>query len=574
MPALAGAFRPLPLRFLLLVLLAGLLALGGCSDEEGSDGGTEPPPPPPGPDLSLRFSVYLLEGDIASDPTTTLLWKGDPSGPDADSPQRTAVPRLPGAEPFRIAWELKDPPDSLRGFQYRASQEEVRRLPLDEDEESYWGDVDHFDFFNSTPPESLGARCAAGGDCPEIRIWNAQDTHSFWAWASTESGEETDPDDAHLLFEIVNEPPTTSLVQDGTYPYYRVGAGPAMPLADGDSIPAGARVVFRLAGEDPDPVLLKRAVLPEVRFQGRYEAVNLEQPTEVFSTFYSPALAADTLSFAVTAAHYTFTGRAVDRLRDVDRSPVQLSFYAGFAPRILGSSPQAGDAVILRRPDQAPWPENTVDYQVLGGEDAVRYWTGVRFDSFPVEGSTQIQGRLFRIPLRLDGEGDPREPATAGYGAVRAWSYEWVSDNDPANTIREGGGYDQLGLWRDGDVIDLYRLEGEDAIEIFIPDAFWSNPAIYEEGTCIDDAPLFGCAIGAYLATQLGEVTLRARGRTTSVAQEHVYYNQLIEDPSQLLRRTVADWGPVSALYEAAFPVRIGLDDDDDGTRDRYWPAP
>ncbi len=553
----------------LLGVLLLLWALAACSSSDGDGGGgTQPPPPPPEtPDLAIHFSVLQLAEGGQTLATPRLLWKGTSLGPDADSPQRGLYPRVPGADAFRVEWELVDPTVVIRGFQYRVTNDPAegdRRMPRDANGQPYWSDQTSFDYENSTPRESITSRCDTGGDCPEILLWSSDLLHSIWVFASTDDGQETPLEEAQLQWQIVNEAPTTELVLDATYPYYTIDDGMGgtirSRLTEGDTIPAGAQAVFRLRGEDPDPVVLKQAALPRVRFQGRTEMNSRNGPPRQLQTNYSPPAETDTIAFQVGPFDYTFFGRAVDPLRAVDPTPASFSFHAGFSPRVTSLSPANTDEILLRDPSKGSWPENTIQYQV--SPDTVLYWTGARFVAVQVNNEEQWVGNVFRIPLVIRGEGDPREPIGSGYGQARAFAYEWFGDGDPANTIRDGGGADDAGVFRDATAFNEYRLEGIDAVEIFVPFAFWIHPEYFDPGTCAT-APggLDYCGVGDLLRAQTGRIHLLAWARNTSQLQVFTWYQQLVEIPNTDLTTGIGPMGQVSAPDSALFPLHLGLDD-------------
>lgn len=561
-------------HFALGLLLGLALATGLSSCSSDNKGGVDLVQPG-GSNLNIHFSVYQVTTSPKLAPGSLLLWKGTSQGPDADSPQHTATARIPGAEPFRIEWELADPSTAIRGFQYRATQlpeEGDRRMPRDANDMPYWSDQQSFFCENSTPIEQITSRCSTGGDCPEVLLFSSDRIHSFWVFASIEDGQETPLDQAHLQFEIVNEAPTTQLVVDATYPYYHMEDGTGGELratiAAGDTIPAGAEVVFKLSGQDPDPVVLKTASLPRVRFQGRYEMDSRSGPPRQLQTNYSLPVEVDTLAFKTGPFNYTFFGRAVDRLRAVDPTPVEFSFHAGFAPQVSAIAPSSSDQLLLRDPNDGIWPQNTVSYQALA--NVTRYWTGNRFLDSALSGAEAWQGSLFLIPVRINGVGSPREPDTGGFGAPQSFSYEWRGENDPDNLLQNGGRFDDLSNFRDVTSADELLLSGETAIEIFVPNLLWTNPDLFEPGTCEGATGLDFCGVGDYLRRQLGEITLLARGRNTKVFQTFEYYFQVIEDPSQSIITDVGESGMVSDTDSTQFLLHLGLDDGAGGAL--VWP--
>ena len=70
--------------------------------------------------------------------------------------------------------------------------------------------------------------------------------------------------------------------------------GTSGSVAEGDTIPAGAKIVFKLTGTDPDPVVLKMP-LPRVRYQGAYRATQRSGPLREINTFFSAPAEADTV---------------------------------------------------------------------------------------------------------------------------------------------------------------------------------------------------------------------------------------------------------------------------------------
>ncbi len=547
--------------FSLLLLLAGLAACS--SDEDPGDGGVDPIIPELA-DLSIRFSVYQMGA------TERLLWKGTADGPDADSPQRTALPQIPGAEPFRVDWELVDSTVPILGFQYRATQDPREgdlRLPRDANDEPVWGEVQSFSYENSTPIQFITSRCPTGGDCPEVLLFGSNEAHTLYVFAATADEQETPESEARLEFEIVNLAPSTELVQDAEYPYWRIDGVPHQSLASGDNIPAGATVVFRMTGNDPDPAVLKLP-LPRVRCQGLYQHTQRIGPQREVSTFYSTPSEADTVEFTVGPFNYTFFGRAVDRLRTVDPTPVSFEFHAGFAPRVVAIMPEVGDEVLLRHPDDGTWAQNTVDYGTPQATN--RYWIGGRFYETDLPETEVWSGIVFHIPLILTGEADSRESSAAGFGGARAFAYEWFGENDPDNNLHDGGGWDNSGRFSDANFSDEYRLEGDEGIEIFVPNLLWDFPEFFDADTCVSQPGADFCGVGAYLRQQLGQITIQAWARHTANNQTMSYWSNTVENDGPELSLSVGDWGLVSEVFSESFPLHIGLDDGQGGVV--YWP--
>jgi hypothetical protein len=187
-----------------------------------------------------------------------------------------------------------------------------------------------------------------------------------------------------------------------------------------------------------------------------------------------------------------------------------------------------------------------------------------------VSGSQPWQGSLFRIPLKLNGIGDPREPDTGGFGAARSFSYEWYGDNDPQNTLLNGGRNDDLATFNDATSPGELLLSGQTGIEIFVPSIFWDNPNLFEPGNCGGSPDFDFCGVGDYLRRQLGEMTLRARARNTQRVQSFEYFFQLVEDPSQSIITDIGEAGLMSAADSTKFPMHLGLDDGSGGVVS--WP--
>jgi hypothetical protein len=225
--------------------------------------------------------------------------------------------------------------------------------------------------------------------------------------------------------------------------------------------------------------------------------------------------------------------------------------------------------VLLRRPQEGTWPENTVDYGIP--EAVTRRWFNGRFYGPDNLNGEEWSGWAFRIPLELIAEADPRESNAGGFGDAKSFAYEWVSENDPTNSVRDRGTFDDLEFFDDATTFNQYRLEGETGIEIFIPTLLWDQPEFFEEGSCPTGGPDF-CGVGEYLRRQLGQITLTALARQTARREAFVYWSDTKDGEGSSIETEISDVGLVSEARQSSFPVRVGLDDQAGGVLP--WPSP
>ncbi len=582
------------LHYVLMVLA---LSAASCSSDSvdppvgggGIGGGTED---------RVELRVYTTE-----DSGEILRWVGNSEGPFAESPEATQRPYIGFGRSFRIEWVITSERASITGYQFRPSQVIGGPwLPLDANGVTVWGPDTSFSFGNNTAPEVLvGEDCDTGEDCPD-RLRFESGLHRFEVVALDATGVESDVDQGRLEFDV-NYPPETTLVVDtpsgcddaSKFPQYRVtpvGDDPMIcNFAPGDTIPAGAWVTVKLGGFDRVATSVMAdsfccdvrldPVDPEVRYQGRLQYVAVTDLGLVDSLMVGFAPEADgaELTFLAGPFDYTFIGRTKDEHGRPDRSDVEFSFVAGFPPRVLNVEPAENANMVLKGPGTDSWPENEVPYTVE--TDVTRYWDSEILQYFrsPGENRQQTSGSIYRIPLRFVGASDARELPTTDseasdfVGAVRAWAYEFSSEGDPDNELPHGGGLDDIARFTNSSAPDVWALDGDDAMEIFIPFLIWENFDLFDpDGAC--SVPVL-CEQGQYLLRELGRMTVRVRGKTTGLGAS-ICPSPPIDDPS--LNDCVSEVdlslrGRRSAIFERRFNLQLGIPDDA-GARDFLWPEP
>lgn len=492
-------------RRLPLILLVPVLLWGCESDPQDPGGGGNGGPV--GTKDSIEFSVYTIEPGKVD----RLRWQGNAEGAFEDSPEQTERPWVGFGKPFRVDWAFESKGARIVGYRYRATEVPGGPfLPPDLGGEMQWAETTSFSYANDTSGELLeGEVCDTGTDCPDRRRLDSGQ-HRIQVIALDDEGGQTDVGDGTLEFEI-NYPPESSIPvdepagcdDDTKFPRYvftpEDGSGDILcNFAEGDTIPSGSIVTIRMAGNDrlgPEGEELccdQRLDLAEseVTFQGRLEYTTVQDrgSIDMWSVGFAPTTDVDLLQFRVGPFDYTFFGRTKDEHGRPDPNQPAFSFVAGFVPRITGVSPADGTSVLLRDPDGgAPWPENELEYEVM--PSVTWYWATNQerwFDFEPVGAENQqVGGTLFRIPMAFAGVPDPREPRPQGEdlqliaGSIRSWAYAVYSEGDPENNIAQGGGFDDIFRYADAPELNGWDLTGADAIEIFIPDTFWTQPGFY-----------------------------------------------------------------------------------------------
>jgi hypothetical protein len=299
---------------------------------------------------------------------------------------------------------------------------------------------------------------------------------------------------------------------------------------------------------------------PEVRFQTRLEFEADEGiRTRLFATLYSAAEVGDTLGFPAGPFAYHVMVRTQDEHDRSDESPDTFDFVAGYLPRVEAVSPSGNASMVLRNPVMGMvWPENEVPYPIPMAVS--RYWDGERFQPDPAPDRLQVIGHVFSVILRFDGAADPREPASA----ARAWAYRLVGEFDPGNALYAPDESDDLSFFVAGEQTNVLERE----VEIFVPELIWFVPEAFEPGSVNPDF----AAMGAYLKSWLGAQTLQAVARTTEAGDTFTYYAQ-VRPPDLPIPLDIERAGRRSSVAEAAFSIHLGLDPQNTGTLQSYWPS-
>lgn len=577
---------PRPIRILALTTLL----FAACASDDGVTQPPEPPPPPhEGTDL-VSFSVYSAP---AAKREMVLRWKGNGAGPAPDSPEQTDRPFVGYAQPFRVEWVADFEQAPVAGYRVRVSQiPNGPFLPRDADDNSIFGDLTSWLFHNAVSAESLaGEDCPEGEDCAGMLRFDSGSYRMEMIAQSTE-GALSDRDLGLLEFDI-NYPPVSSLVIDPVecgdgagfpqYIYTPSGGDPIVcGFAPGDTIPMGATVRFRVAGQDRLPGRTFEDGLccdvrldledPEIRHQARLSlsAINESGDPMARETVFSPVEIEDVFQLEIGPFDYILYGRAVDEHGRRDPDSATLSLVGGFHPRIVSITPSQGEQLILRDPKApGPWPSSEIDYDVETG--LVRYWAMPtrRYLNAPNDNTMQVAGAWFRFSVSMAGASHPQEPPPGG---VRSWAYELIGEFDPLNTIQNGGGFDRLGSYSDSEELNRWELAGDDRVAVWVPSLFWTNPELLDpDGDC--PAPEW-CDVGEDLRTYLGTYVFRARGRSTRGADVFEQGSpEVVADTAPRTPIELIDLGRRTEILEGSFAIRLGLDDGN-GNLTTVWPSP
>ena len=576
---------------------------------------------------TLQFRMYV---DIESDGTGgELRWVGDPSGPDASSPEQTSEPFVGFRKPFRIEWEASSPNfdsgsgnDGIVGYRVKAAQGPAPYdPPATSNGEKRWDpDNTSFVYLNERPasdPE-VGANCdpETGTGCDPSIFRFPSGPFDVSVEVLDQTLVESVPSAGFLTFQV-NYPPETEILVDATTPSYTLVDSLGTLLQEGviqppsgsslDTIPVGATVTFESSGYDrfADSVppgegdLLccdtplaatddtSAVDVPEVRYQTRLEVALRNQPgTDGIFNRYSTPRADDPISFTTGPLDFTVFSRTVDEHGRRDPTPSEFSFVAGFPPRVVLDEfipgPATGDSLILRfaLPGIPPWDANEVDYEVLGNE--TRYFVRVPSEecggqlltsrpSSGVEGQDwqSFQGTIYRFRPRFVGAPDPRDPLSA----VRSWSYERYSDGDPQNDVLDPRESRDLSVFWPSPEDNTWLWAPENGLTVWVPQELWINPAPFYPDASELDAIRSG--LGCLLRQRLGEFTVRAVGKTTKTGDVYPLYEETEptgEDDQPNPIRIGDGGGRVSEIVEYKYWIYLGIDRELDGQIDILWP--
>lgn len=566
----------------------------------------------------LSFRLYADVG-TGPDPVWELRWKGDYRDSADDSLEPTDIPYAGFNRRFRMEWEASSPNGGIVGYRYRTQQGLAEYTPAPILGEKQWDpDATGFVFANAEAPSSdLGVNCnedASG--CDPARVRFPSGNYNLSVEALDIALVETDVGTGNLNF-AVNYPPETVLVRDAAYPRFEVkdpsdqvlASG---PISEGDTIPANATVFVRSVGYDKydfavppgtrtdslccdvpldyDPNLppTDPDYVPLVEYQSRLVTVRRagDEPIgrELSNTFSSPE-EGDTISFYVGPLDYTYESRTVDEHRRPDLDPEQLSFVAGFRPRVREDLTVPGAVLDAGTGDVAdrlvvnlfgdPFPENEIPFVPRPGVN--QWWIpdqttecgGVLLPEVegedPPDGSVTQFGVEFAVRLKFVGEADSRDPLSP----VNSWSYAIFSDKDPDNIIEDALESRDLSFFNDSPLPNEWEFapDATEAITFWVPFGLATDPDPYHP-TSTD--PVLR-SVGCLVAKRMGNMTVQLRGRTTRNADEYTFYEGTRKtDDGDKTSVLIGEFGRQSATSElnCQFLVGGGVGD----TPTFYWP--
>lgn len=579
-------------RRLLFVLFAALV-LAGCSGSDSVDNTSGPgPDPDPDPDPQfdidiVRFRVWTFEAGG----TEKLRWIGTWEGPLAESPEQTRWPWVGYGRSFRVDWKAFSKDMPVRDIEYRVSQlVDGPWIPLN-------GDQAGFEFANNVEFDLLaGEPCPEGQDCVgQLRFDSGR--YRIEVKARTTGLRELDEELGRLEFEV-NYPPSIEMVIDPATGPDDPDASPVVSwvradgsihraaLAEGDSVPSGAIVRFRVRGfdrfastVDTDSFCCDERLDgagPVSNFQGMTELVwaDAEDDRDTLFTLFGPTAADSVLVMDVGPFDYIARIRARDEHGRRGESTT-FEFVAGFppAPPTL-NLPDGGVAYLNPGRSAEPGEIGFVksDPVSLGWDPEVRGW----YDDPELD--LQLSGFWYEIPLAFRGDPDPRvqdvstsrppeasSQSNAYSDHVRSFAYEILHEDDPDNANAEGAG-DRDDYFLGVDEIGALDLTGERTWRIFVPDLLFTNPELFDPaGNC---ANADFCAIGERLLQRLGEFDVRFRSHTTRVGSTfHQESPQARRDLVLDLQRhgRFSDWVSLRCAVRLAFT-------DAGGTITGLWP--
>lgn len=578
-----------------LTLASTFGPLAGCSedssDPSGPGGGSFT-----GTD-SVALELHTFDGEGGE---ARLRWVGSPEGPLPSSPEGTEVPWVGFGVPFEMRWTVTSDSGRVEQYRWKASQAPgAPWVPAEEGGDPVWASATTLEFANDRDPDTLeGENCPDGADCPSIRRWAGISPmpFRFQLEARDESGTVQ-----HFEFGFqVNYPPDTRFLEgarpDGfdppEYPrfWYFDGQGgwSVTSFSEGDTIPSGSYAVFAVGAEDrfasvseSDSFCCDLPSTPEaenLERQWRFLASDVSDlgSLQELNSQWSVAARDDTLGFFVGPFDYSTRARSRDEHGRIDREEDELSFVAGFPPRVTSVLPEEGMLAVLG-PDGS-WPETTLPVQTF--TSVTRYWDPDldRFSSDFVEGSESVRGTLHLLPLRFESAADSRQhgvpeaSGSSGFGGeVQSWSYRYQSEFDPENRINEGPGDGDLRFFvsagPDG------NFEPEEPVELFVPGIFWDNPDLYDpDGDC----PLPElCDQGEYIRRSLGRIELTVVAKSTRSTSSFAWYPSSVrpESAAGQVVKDLSGLGRRSSEERVHFEIWLGLEQDGSSEPLRWPPV-
>jgi hypothetical protein len=371
---------------------------------------------------------------------------------------------------------------------------------------------------------------------------------------------------------VVNYDPETILL-DGqadwvhpedlqVYPYYTLlndPTGTRYPFQSGDRIPDRTYVVFKaLFRDDPRDLVVDPGASPGLtaHFRGT-TGLNYSFQSQAATIDYEPAWpagpdgwCADTLGF-LTAPDCDFSARfqAVDEHGRRDGTPAELAFSVGYPPCVQCLEVLPGpNAPSAFGPDLECYDGEAATHPCFAGEPAAFYikstsapgqpgreylpQLGIRYlaidkatlqaefyDTTPNEDIYHvISCYVFPMKVLLHGRDDQREAWDNPLWRTMAWRYQIDYACDPWNSIRDGGGLDDISRITWGEDPDqgllqvipssgLWALE----VEVVVPQML-----VNMGGATFAQVILYTMAMGdAELADQIYGICLRQLGAGT-----------------------------------------------------------
>jgi hypothetical protein len=572
----------------LLLLIFAALVLAACSgDDSGPDVQPPGPDPDPGPEYDIdivRFRVWTLEaGGVEK-----LRWIGTWEGPHQESPEQTRWPWVGYGRAFRVDWKAFSRDLPILSHEYRVSQLEF----------GPWLSVDgpeaDFDFANLLDEDQFpGESCPEGLDCVgQVRFDSGR--HRIQVNATTTSGRILDEELGVLEFEV-NYAPSIELVIDPATGPEDPDASPVVSwirsdgsvhraaLTEGDSIPSGSTVSFRVRGWDRfasttetdsfccDEQLDSSSNILNYHAMTHFAWADAEDDRDTLFTLFGQASEDAVLSMDVGPFDYNAAFRALDEHGRRGES-ANFSFVAGFPPvPPTINLPDGGEGFLS--PEREPLPGEIQFVRVgpvsLGWDTELNDWLDA---DLPL----RLSGYWYEIPLSFRGEAHPRvrdvstaaspdasKLSTEYSDHVRSFAYELVNEADPFNGNGEGPG-DRDDYFLAVDAIGELDLTGAGTWRIFIPDLLFLSPELFDPSDDCDDF----CMMGARLRELLGEFEMRFRSHTTRPG------STFHQESPQAGRDVILDMqrhGRFSEWVTLQFSVRVAFTDES-GQVTGLWP--